>query len=68
MAAPEKSGGYGLGILEVLAIVFIVLKLCGVITWSWWWVLCPIWGQFVILALILIFIGIRVLLDKIFYD
>lgn len=29
--------------LDVLLIVFIVLKLCGVIAWSWWWVLSPIW-------------------------
>jgi hypothetical protein len=27
----------------VLAVVFIVLKLLGKITWSWWWVLSPIW-------------------------
>lgn len=33
----------GIGFCEVLAIVFIVLKLVGVITWSWWWVLSPIW-------------------------
>lgn len=25
----------------VLTIVFIVLKLCGVINWSWFWVLFP---------------------------
>lgn len=29
--------------LEVLLIVFIVLKLTGVITWSWWWVMAPLW-------------------------
>lgn len=28
-----------------LGIVFIVLKLCGVISWSWWWVTAPIWGE-----------------------
>lgn len=33
-----------MGILEVLAIVFIVLKLCGVIDWSWLWVLSPLWA------------------------
>lgn len=30
-------------ILELLLVVFIVLKLTGVITWSWWWVLSPLW-------------------------
>ena len=28
---------------ELLGIAFIILKLCGVITWSWGWVLAPIW-------------------------
>lgn len=30
-------------ILGCLGIAFIVLKLCGVIAWSWWWVLSPFW-------------------------
>ena len=29
--------------LKALALIFITLKLCGVITWSWWWVLSPLW-------------------------
>ena len=33
----------GMGICDVLTIVFIVLKLLNVITWSWWWVLSPFW-------------------------
>lgn len=32
-----------LGIIEVLTIVFIVLKLCKVVTWSWAIVLSPLW-------------------------
>ena len=24
-----------------LTLTFIILKLCGVIAWSWWWVLSP---------------------------
>lgn len=31
-----------MGILEVLTVVFVVLKLVGVITWSWWLVLLPL--------------------------
>lgn len=27
----------------LLTVAFVVLKLCNVITWSWWWVLSPIW-------------------------
>lgn len=37
----EKSDG--LTATDVLQIAFIVLKLCGVIDWSWLWVLSPIW-------------------------
>ena len=36
-----KSGGMSL--LGVLLVIFIVLKLVGVIDWSWWLVLIPLW-------------------------
>jgi hypothetical protein len=29
--------------LPALALLFIALKLTGYITWSWWWVLAPLW-------------------------
>ena len=34
--------GSGLGFIDLLQIVFIVLKLCGVIDWHWALVLLPI--------------------------
>ena len=49
-----KSGGIGFG--GVLAIVFIVLKLVGVINWSWVWVLSPIWIP-IMLAIIILLIS-----------
>lgn len=30
-------------IAGLLGIAFIILKLTGAITWSWWWVLAPFW-------------------------
>lgn len=39
----ESKGSSGLGFGSVLGIIFIVLKLCKVINWSWVWVLCPFW-------------------------
>lgn len=36
-------GSQGGGLSTILLVVFIVLKLCGVIQWSWWWVLSPFW-------------------------
>lgn len=38
----SKSGG--VGVLGLLGVVFVTLKLCGVIAWSWWWVTAPFWG------------------------
>lgn len=33
-----------MGICSVLGPIFVTLKLTGVITWSWLWVLLPFWG------------------------
>lgn len=41
--------------LGLLAIVFITLKLIGVIDWSWWWVTCPLWGGLAVAFAVLIF-------------
>ena len=46
----------GISGLEVLTIVFIALKLLGKITWSWWWVLSPIWITMIIVVIIFIVI------------
>lgn len=43
----------GIGFTGLLTIVFIVLKLIGVINWSWIWVLSPIWIS-IFLTIILI--------------
>lgn len=50
------SGGIGFG--GLLTIVFIVLKLCGVITWKWIWVLSPLWisAALVLVIFLLVFI------------
>ena len=39
----SNSKSVGLGFCDVLLIVFIVLKLIGVINWSLGWVLAPLW-------------------------
>ena len=43
-----------MGFLELLGIVFIILKLVGVISWSWLWVFSPIWISFILYVIILI--------------
>lgn len=51
----EKSSGGGIGVLGLLGVAFVVLKLCGVINWSWWWVTAPFWGGIaLVLAIILV--------------
>ena len=44
----------GVTVLDVLAIVFIVLKIIGVINWSWWWVLSPIWIGLLLVIIVVI--------------
>ena len=47
--------GPSINILGLLGVAFVVLKLTGHITWSWWWVTAPFWGPW---ALALAIIGI----------
>lgn len=46
----------GIGFSGLLTIVFIVLKLCGVINWSWIWVFSPMWISAALCVAIFIFI------------
>jgi hypothetical protein len=53
--------GQDLWVLSLPA--FIVLKLTGVITWSWWWALSPLWISGILLApvlcVLLVFLGLH---------
>jgi hypothetical protein len=46
----ERNNNMSLGFCEILSLIFIVLKLTGFISWSWFWVLFPIILVFVIAA------------------
>jgi Transmembrane Fragile-X-F protein. len=48
----KQSGG--IGVLGLLGVVFVTLKLCGVINWSWWWVTAPFWGVLAIVIFLVI--------------
>lgn len=52
----SSSSGAGIGFTGLLAVAFIVLKLCGVITWPWVWVLSPLWIGLVVFLIILLVI------------
>jgi hypothetical protein len=47
----SKGMGCGTVLSIMLTVAFVVLKLCNVIDWSWWWVVSPI----------LIYIGIVII-------
>lgn len=51
-------GGGGISLLGVVQIVFIILKLVGVITWSWPVILIPLWIQLgVIIVMLAVMLG-----------
>ena len=58
-----KTVHSGPGFLSLLTILFIGLKLTGYISWSWWWVLSPIfvgvafWVVFLVIALVVVWIA-----------
>jgi hypothetical protein len=62
----SSSSSSGIGFCGALFILFLGLKLCGVITWSWWWVIAPLWAGFVVaLGLIFLFVIILFCAEKI---
>ncbi len=54
----KKSSSSGIGFTGLLTIVFIILKLIGVIAWSWIWVLSPIWIVIAMWILIILLIAL----------
>ncbi|HCH9337632.1 TPA: hypothetical protein PNO69_004476 [Salmonella enterica] len=58
MTTKTEVKNYGIGLLPVLGIVFIILKLTNVINWSWWLVLLPFIIQAGLLILALAILGI----------
>ena len=53
----NNSSG-GVGFCGLLTIVFITLKLLDLITWSWWWVLSPIWIPLLLAVVIAVAIAL----------
>lgn len=49
----NKESNPSISFLGALTILFIGLKLGGVIDWSWWWVLAPVWVPTAIILAIL---------------
>jgi len=50
----------GIGFVDALTLLFIALKLTGCISWSWIWILSPIWisiSFLAVLAVVILLIG-----------
>ena len=56
----QATSSDGIGFGGLLTIVFITLKLCNVINWSWWWVLSPLW---IPLAILIVIVALAVILS-----
>jgi hypothetical protein len=57
----DNNGGISFG--GLLFLIFLTLKLCNVITWSWWWVTAPLWFPLaIVLGFLLFFTGIAVII------
>mgnify|MGYP003289486744 CR=1 FL=1 len=56
----KKKVSITFNLVPTLTIVFLVLKLCGNIDWSWWWVFSPTW---IPIALVIIFLIIKGILN-----
>lgn len=55
-----KAAFSGVGVLDLLLVLFIGLKLAEVITWSWWWVMSPLWIPFgLVIAGVLIWLAVK---------
>lgn len=60
----NKNTGGGIGFFGLMTIAFIVLKLTGYITWSWWWVLAPTWIPLAIVLVCLLVLGIATYIEE----
>lgn len=61
-SATKAAGSFPL--LGIMFLIFLTLKLCGVISWSWWWITAPLWGPFVLIFALFLLIFPFVLISK----
>lgn len=64
-SSSSTSSG-GIGFTGLLTVLFIALKLCGVISWSWLWVLSPIWISAALVLTILLLVLIFAFIAEVF--
>lgn len=60
----NNSSSGGISFTGLLLVALIVLKLCNVIDWSWWWVLSPAWIPAGIALLVFAGYGVAILFNR----
>jgi hypothetical protein len=60
--------GGGVSLATVLLVIFLVLKLTGLVDWSWLWVLSPLWIPIALTVSILFIIGVVALFVLLFFQ
>ena len=64
MVENSKGGSRGVGFFSLLFLLFLGLKLGGVISWSWWWITAPLWIPFLLIILILVLLILSYLKNR----
>lgn len=54
----SQPANSSISLCPLLTVAFVVLRLCKVIDWSWWWVLSPMWIPFAIAFVVMGAIGL----------
>lgn len=61
----NSASSTGMGLGGVLGVIFVVLKLVGVIDWSWLWVLSPFWiSAAIVIVCLLIWLFTLLIIKK----
>lgn len=64
MSSSSSSSSGGISFTGALTILFVGLKLTNVITWSWWWVLSPLWISLSLAVFILLIVATIFLISE----
>lgn len=65
MSSSSSRSSGGISFTGALTILFIGLKLTNVISWSWWWVLSPLWISALFVLTIILIVGIVAVIAEI---
>jgi len=53
----QREAAGGVGVVGLLGVLFVGLKLTGLISWPWIWVTAPFWGPIALLLVTILILG-----------